>query len=230
MKQNAITPPRARWVAGAVFQVTCALALSAPLAAQSPPVTDTQFWTELDLATGLSPRVEFTVPLMLRASTSLPNPVLGAPGALLSFQLHEHLSLDAGYLFADLPHAAGGLQVHLPLLAITGKTKLGRLALSDRNRVEILEGFPEGPIRYRNRLVLDLPFTTQHRAWHAFLADEAFYDFSVEHWTQNRFQAGARTRLTERLSLDAYYLLRNARRALPGQVNVVGTTLSVRLR
>jgi hypothetical protein len=112
---------------------------------------------------------------------------------------------------------------------VTGRARVGRVVVSDRNRAEILEGFPQAPIRYRNRLTLDWQPLARPK-WHAFLSDEAFYDFSAHAWTQNRFQAGVGKHLAERWSLDIYYLLRNVRAAQPGQVNVVGTTLTFRIR
>ncbi len=194
------------------------------------PQSDTQAWTEFDVAAALAPRIELTLPFILRTSTSLANPLLFAPGALVDFNLDPHLTLTGGYLFADFPNTAGGLQVHVPLAAATGRIQIGRLTISDRNRAEKLEGYDDAPIRYRNRFALDLASPPTHFRWHAFLTNEAFYDFSAAAWTQNRFQAGAGTRLSQRWSLDAYYLLRLSKDAHPGQVNVVGTTVTLRIR
>ncbi len=72
---------------------------------------DFQSWNQVDLAASWR-NVDFLVPLLARADTRLPNPQLAATGIAADFPLPSHLTLAAGYLFADLPPSS--LAVHLP--------------------------------------------------------------------------------------------------------------------
>lgn len=183
-----------------------------------------QTWNEVDLMATWR-NAAFVVPLLARVDPQLPNPQLAAVGITADFPLPWRLTLTAGYLFADLPQRS--VQVHVPLIALTTSFSEKKWTIADRNRFEKLADFPGSPVRYRNRLLGDRRIGQQER-WHVFASDEAIFDISAGNWTQNRFQVGAGRRLTARLSLDVYYLLRNANAA--PLTHVVGTTLKLALR
>jgi hypothetical protein len=97
--------------------------------------------------------------------------------------------------------------------------------MSDRNRFEKLIGFAGSPVRYRNRLLFDLPLG-KHDRWHVFADDETFFNLSVAAWNQNRFQVGGGARLNSRLSLDVYFLERSLSGGAP-ETRAVGTSWKV---
>ena len=211
------------------LQVGLALVMGAKIMhAQTGHAPDTEFWDELDLSARLGPNLTVTVPLVIRDSTTLPNPQLYGVGPLFDYALVRHMNVTGGYLFVGVPNAGPGYDVHVPLAAITFKAKIKRLDMSDRNRAEGLIGLPQNPIRFRNKLVLDLPLRSGR--WTPFLSDEVFYDFSKSAWTQNRFQAGFGHELSSRLRLDFFYLERNARQSNPTATHALGTTLQIKLR
>jgi hypothetical protein len=183
---------------------------------------DFQLWDEVDLTASWR-NVDFLVPLLARTDTRLPNPQLAATGITADFRLPWGLTLTGGYLFADLPQLSD--KVHLPLIALSKSVRAGRFTVSDRNRFEELIGYPTSPVRYRNRLMVDLPFGV-HDGWHLFVDDEIFFNLSNSSWNQNRFQAGGGARLNRRLFLDVYYLQRNPSGNTP-TTRVLGTTLRV---
>jgi hypothetical protein len=183
---------------------------------------DFQLWDEVDLTASWR-SVDFLVPLLARTDTRLPNPQLAATGITADFRLPWGLTLTGGYLFADLPQLSD--KVHLPLIALSKSVRAGRFTVSDRNRFEELIGYPTSPVRYRNRLMVDLPFGV-HDGWHLFVDDEIFFNLSNSSWNQNRFQAGGGARLNRRLFLDVYYLQRNPSGNTP-TTRVLGTTLRV---
>jgi len=156
----------------------------------------------------------------------LPNPQLYGVGPLFDFAVLKHLTITGGYLFVGLPNTGAGYNVNVPLAAVTFKAKLARLKVSDRSRAEGLIGLPQDPIRYRNKLILDVPFDSER--WQPFLSDEVFYDFSKSAWSQNRFQAGLGRELTPRLRLDLFYMERNARQSNPTASHIIGTTLQIK--
>jgi hypothetical protein len=124
-------------------------------------------------------------------------------------RLPAHLTLTAGYLFADLPQSS--YKVHLPVIAVTPTFHIGRVTISDRNR-----------------FLVDCPFGA-HQRWHVFTDDEIFFNLTAADWNQNRFQAGGGARLSQRLDLDVYYLQKNPAGNAP-VTHVLGTTLTIGLR
>ena len=185
---------------------------------------DFQLWDEVDLAASWR-NVDFLVPLLARTDTRLPNPQLAATGITADFRLPWGFTLTGGYLFADLPQLSD--KVHLPLIALSKSLRAGRFTVSDRNRFEKLIGYPNSPVRYRNRLMVDRPFGV-HDGWHLFVDDEVFFNLSSSSWNQNRFRGGGGARLNRRLFIDGYYLQRNPSGGAP-TTRVLGTTLRVTL-
>jgi hypothetical protein len=191
---------------------------------KSANAQDFQSWNEVDLAASWR-NVEFVMPLLARTDIRLPNPQLAATGITADVHLPWRLTLTGGYLFADLPQRSELADV--PLFAVSKTFHASRLFVTDRNRFEKLIGFGTSPIRYRNRLLVDLPFGTRGR-WHVFADDEVFFDLSASKWNQNRFRAGCGAQLSSRLFLDVYYLQRNPAGGVP-ETRVVGTVLKVTL-
>jgi Protein of unknown function (DUF2490) len=189
--------------------------------------TDGEMWNEIDVSAPLSGRATLTVPLVLRASFQLPNPQLAGLGPIVDVAVQKHLTLTAGYLFVVLPNSGRGYDVDVPLVAVTFREEIGHLRLQDRNRVEGLFGIPKSPIRYRNKLVVDLPSFSEE--WLPFVSDEVFYDCSQSLWSQNRFQAGLGRQINEQVRLDMFYLERDAHKSLPSATHAVGISLELRL-
>jgi len=141
-------------------------------------------------------------------------------------RVRRYLTLTGGYLFVDLPQRAQS-HVQLPLVAATIMFRVGRLSMADRNRFEQLVGFGTSPVRYRNRLLVDVSFASDNK-WHLFGDDEVFFDFSSSILSQNRLRLGGGIRVAAGVALDTYYLQRNLRRGAP-TTHVIGTTLRIAL-
>jgi hypothetical protein len=208
--------------------VLSACMVATGLLAQAHSVPDTEFWNEADLSGHVAPRITLTVPVVLRDSFSLPNPQLFGIGPLVDFAITRRLSLTSGYLFVSLPNTGAGYYANVPLAAITVKGRVARVEASDRNRAEVLFGIPQRPIRYRNKLALDLPFDS--RWWQLFMTDEAFYDFSRSAWSQNRFQVGVGRALSRKVRLDLFYMERNVKQSNPPASHIIGMTLEIKFK
>ncbi len=189
-----------------------------PIAGQEVRAEQFQSWNEVDLA-GAWGKVDLLMPLVARTDSSLPNPQLAATGLMADFHVPAHLTLTAGYLYADLPQ--GTYHVHLPLAALTETLHVGGLTAADRNRFEKLISYPEAPVRYRNQLLFDYAVSRAH----FFLDDEVFFNLSAGDFNQNRLQAGGGAHLTPRLLVDLYYLQKNP--ATGAATQVIGATLRI---
>ena len=83
--------------------------------------------------------------------------------------------------------------------------------------------------RYRNRLQIDHAVGPKKMNLSLFVADEIFYDWSVDRWVRNRFTIGASKVFNKHYTQDFYYLRQNDGISIPGDLNVIGTILRFRL-
>jgi hypothetical protein len=187
---------------------------------------DFQWWSEFDLA-GSTRTVDVLAPFLARLDPSALNPQLVATGVTADLRVSRHFTLTGGYLFAGLPQR-GHLHVDIPLVAASTTVRVGRLVIADRNRLERLIGFGASPVRYRNRVFIDLPLGEEGR-WHMFGDNEVFFDLAASRWSQNRFQVGGGARVGPGVSLDVFYLRRTLIGGAP-DTHVLGTTVKVVLR
>jgi hypothetical protein len=83
--------------------------------------------------------------------------------------------------------------------------------------------------RYRNRFQVEHPLGDKDWQLSLFVADEVFYDWIVDRWVRNRFSVGAIKVFNKHFTQDLYYLRQNDGVSLPGDLNVLGTSLRFRL-
>jgi hypothetical protein len=62
-----------------------------------------------------------------------------------------------------------------------------------------------------------------------FVGDEVFYDWSIDRWVRNRFSVGGSKVFNKRFTQDVYYLRQNDGVSIPGDLNVIGTILRIKL-
>jgi len=185
-----------------------------------------QSWNEVDI-TGSVHGVGVIVPTVARLDSRLPNPRLLGTGAMLDLSLPWRLTLTGGYLSVHLPRPSPST-VSVPLVALSITVSTTSITIVDRNRLEKLIGVAGSPVRYRNRLLVDVPLDKSFSGWHAFADDEIFWNRGDDSWVQNRVQIGAGAPLTRRLFLDLYFLRRDLGRVV-APTFVVGTALRVKL-
>ena len=108
-----------------------------------------------------------------------------------------------------------------------------KITLKDRNMIERrLRNSQADSTRYRNQLRIDVPFSVisaKGNKYKFFVADEVFYDWSVNAWTRNRFSVGINRKFKDRYTGEIFYLRQNDGRARPGDLHVIGVSLKIRL-
>src|ERR1041385_5930292 len=113
-------------------------------------------------------------------------------------------------------------------LPVTLRFNVNQFRLSDRNLLEHrIRNSGVRSNRYRNR------FQVEHPVGHSlslFVADEVFYDWSVDRWVRNRFSIGASKVFNKHFTQDFFYLRQNDGVSVPGDLNVIGTILRFRLK
>jgi hypothetical protein len=83
--------------------------------------------------------------------------------------------------------------------------------------------------RYRNRFQVEHPIGDKDWQLSLFVADEVFYDWAIDRWVRNRFSVGGIKVFNKHFTQDLYYLRQNDGISLPGDLNVLGTSLRFRL-
>jgi hypothetical protein len=201
------------------------------MALADAPSVDNQFWSELDATHAISEDLTATAIVTTRLGNDLPNPALTAGGVQIDCRLGSWTASGTGY-YVSIRSAESGArtEIWLPAVALTYQYTMGRLALSDRNRLEQLEGLPGAPIRYRNRAGADWHVAGVNELTEVFIADEVFYDLSRDRWTRNRAQAGLQFQPGEATKLQVFYMRQNSTFGIPERLNVLGLTLQLDIK
>jgi hypothetical protein len=189
---------------------------------------DSQSWDEVDMTHVLNEKLSATGILTTRLGNGLPNPTLNAEGLQIDYRFGSWTSSATGY-YVSVRNPETGIRtvIWLPAAALTYNVDVGRLTVSDRNRVEQLEGIAGSPTRYRNRTSVTWSVSESGRLTKIFITDELFYDFARDRWTRNRIQAGIQCRLARDANLQVFYLRQNNTYGALNRLNVLGLTLHI---
>jgi hypothetical protein len=192
--------------------------------------TDTQQWTDVQVAVPLSKAIDWNFGGTLRLGRDLNRPVDERVGFGMTFRVGQYLSLTPNYQYIGMQPFRGRKvwekRLSLPVLV---KFKAGKFTISDRNLFERRLRRPVDSTRYRNRLQIEHPIGPDKTKWSVFISEEVFYDWSFDAWVRNRIAAGATRVFNKNFAQDYYYLRQNDSHSLPGDLNVIGTTLRIRL-
>lgn len=151
----------------------------------------------------------------------------------------KHLTLGLNYLFARNTNTAGKHRdEHTAEVDVTPKATWGPFQVSARGRVALraIEG-SAGEQEYQLRLMPKVAYPTRlfGRRVTPYLADDAFYDYTRDAWTQNRVYLGVAIPLAKtphlETSVDCYYMLQHQLGSRRGDWNsnhVLGSKWSVK--
>ena len=196
----------------------------------TPPRNDTQVWPEVQATMPLNNRIDLVINGQLRVGRKVGDFVRERGGMGLLIKVHKYFTLSPSYLhIATQPTPHRKAFENRLGLAATLQFPLGRFTLTDRNLFERRLREPTDSSRYRNRLQIARPLKLGGLELTAYLADEVSYDWTLKGWTRNRLAAGATRRLNRNLTLDLYYMRQMDGFSRPGNLNVIGSVLRIRL-
>jgi hypothetical protein len=193
--------------------------------------TDNQFWTDVQLAIPVTSHFDFNLLGTLRVGRDFNRPVDERVGAGFTFRANKYLQVSPHYLHIGMqPFAGRRVWENRLTVPVQVTFKVGDFQLGDRNQIERrLRNSGAKSTRYRNRFTVQHPLGEKDWQLSWFLADEVFYDWSVDRWVRNRFSVGATKVFNKHYTQDFYYLRQNDGVSVPGDLNVIGTTLRFRL-
>lgn len=193
--------------------------------------TDNQFWSDVQFAVPMTKNVDFNMLGTFRLGRDISRPVDERIGMGFTFRFGQHISIAPNYLYiATQPVRNRKLFESRLSLPVTVRFNVEKFHLSDRNMLE--QRFRNAGIvstRYRNRLQVEHAVGPKKLNLSLYVADEVFYDWAIDRWVRNRFTVGGTKVLNKHLTQDVYYLRQNDGVAIPGDLNVIGTTLRVKL-
>ena len=214
--------------AGAFFLL---LLLSGLASAQIIDRTDNQFWSDVQVAVPMTKDIDFNILGTLRLGRDISRPVDERIGMGFTFRFGQHVSIAPNYLYiATQPFRNRRVWESRLSLPVTLRFNVAKFRFSDRNLFERRIRNPGiSSTRYRNRLQVEHPVGPAKWGLSLSIADEVFYDWSLNRWPRNRFAVGASKVFNKHFTQDIYYLRQNDGVSVPGDLNVIGTILRVKL-
>lgn len=206
----------------------------ASIRAQSQPQApreDTQNWNEIEVSVALTKKLDLEFYGQFRVGRNFSHFVDERVGFGLSFKPHKYLTVEPSYRrIYSQPVGGKSSSENRFSLEATVSVPLGKFTVSDRNLVDQRLRSSGNTTQYRNRLQIELPFKVKSTAFKAFVSDEVFYDSVKRAWVRNRFLIGVGRKFSDRSTGEIYYVRQNDGFSRPGDLNVIGTTLRIRLK
>lgn len=199
--------------------------------AQSVDRTDNQQWTDVQLAVPVTKNFDFNILGTLRLGRDISRPVDERVGTGFTWKIGKYWQVSPNYLHIGMqPFRGRKVWENRLSLPVTLRFNVDKFRLSDRNLIERrLRNSGARSTRYRNRFQVEHPVGNKEWNLSLYVADEVFYDWSIDRWVRNRFTIGASKVFNKHFTQDFYYLRQNDGVSVPGDLNVIGTTLRFRL-
>lgn len=199
---------------------------------QTPtPREDAQSWNEIELTLPLDKKVDFEFYGQLRLGRNFSRFVDERVGFGVSFKPNKYLTIEPSYRrIYSQPVAGRNNRENRFSLEATVSVPVKGFTVSDRNLIDRRLRSSGNTTQYRNRFQVEHPFKVKDTEFKAFVADEVFYDSVERAWIRNRFSIGVSRKFSERYTGEIYYLRQNDGFSKPGDLNVIGTTLRIRLK
>lgn len=214
-----------------VYLLLCALSSLASAQAVIPLQSDNQQWTDVQLAVPLTSSFDVNLLGTLRLGRDITRPVDERVGVGFTFRWGKYFSVSPNFLAIGMqPFRGRKIWENRLTVPVTLRFTAGKFRLSDRNQFERrIRNSGARSTRYRNRFQVEHPVGSAKWALSLFVADEVFYDWSIDRWVRNRFSVGGIKVFNKHFTQEFYYLRQNDGVSLPGDLNVIGTTLRFRL-
>jgi Protein of unknown function (DUF2490) len=214
-----------------IFHVGFLVCALSGLASAQAIQSDNQQWTDVQFAVPVTKNFDFNLLGTLRLGRDISRPVDERVGVGFTFRWGKYFTVSPNYLNISMQPFRGRIVWENRLtVPVTLRFTAGKFRLSDRNQLE--RRYRNSGLkswRYRNRFQVEHPVGSKKWALSLFVADEVFYDWAVDRWVRNRFSVGGIKVFNKHYTQEFYYLRQNDGVSLPGDLNVIGTTLRFRL-
>ena len=193
--------------------------------------SDNQQWTDVQLAVPITKSIDVNLLGTLRLGRDISRPVDERVGVGFTFRWGKYFSVSPNFLAIGMqPFPGRKVWENRLTLPVTLRFTAEKWRFSDRNQFERrIRNSGVRSTRYRNRFQVEHPVGSPKLALSLFVADEVFYESILHRWVRNRFSVGGIKFFNKHYTQEFYYLRQNDGVSLPGDLNVIGTTLRFRL-
>lgn len=193
--------------------------------------TDNQSWNDVQVTIPVTNHFDFNLFGTLRVGRNISHPIEERIGAGFNFKVGKHVQVSPHYLHIGMqPFARRRVWENRLVLPVQVRFNVGDFEFSNRNQFERrLRSSGLKTTRYRNRFQVAHPVGAKEWQLSLFVSEEVFYDWTVDRWVRNRFSVGGSKVFNKHFTLDVYYLRQNDGVSVPGDLNVIGTTLRFKL-
>ncbi|HEX5411025.1 MAG TPA: DUF2490 domain-containing protein [Terriglobia bacterium] len=198
--------------------------------AQTPrPRHDFQAWADLYGSHPLNDKIDFQISTGLRYGDDQGHLIYRRITSGFAFHWHRFFTIEPYYQYSVSDTIFGPeTPEHRLAVAATVGTSWKRWEISDRNLGERRFIGAARDWRYRNRVELRRHITALRKRISVFAWDEVFYSSTINRWYRNRIALGAGRRISNRISVDLYYLHQNDGVSRPGDLNTLGVSIRTR--
>ncbi len=210
-----------------ILNVCLLLCALSSLASAQAIQSDNQLWTDVQLAVPMTKNIDFNMLGTLRLGRDISRPVDERVGVGFTFRWGKYVTLSPNWLQIGMqPFPGRKVWESRVTLPVTLRFAAEKWRFSDRNQFERRwRNNGAKSWRYRNRFQVEHPVGSSKLGLSLFVADEVFYDWSIDRWVRNRFSIGGIKVFNKHYTQEFYYLRQNDGVSLPGDLNVIGTTL-----
>jgi hypothetical protein len=213
------------------FLLLCTLCLSVAKTSGQVDRADSQFWSDVQLAIPITKNFDANLLGTLRIGRDFSHPVDERVGVGFTFRFGKYFTVSPNFLAIGMqPVPRRRVWENRLSLPVQLRFNAGDFRLSDRNLFERrLRNSGVKTNRYRNRFQIEHAIGPKDWQLSLFVADEVFYDWAIDRWVRNRFTIGGSKVFDKHFTQDFYYLRQNDGVSIPGDLNVIGTSLRFRL-
>ena len=215
----------------ALFLIAFLIVVTININSQSAPERDNQFWNETTVTIPIEntdKKLSVFVSGNLRIGSNFRRFVDERIGAGFEYKFNQNISYSSSYLYrAGQPIKNRNEYEHRVRFDLTFENKWKTFSIKDRNRIEYrIRNSRKDSVRYRNKFQVKVPVKKDGKEIFApFVADEPYYDFSINKFTRNEISAGISKKFNKNFSADFYYMLQNNRGNSFKYINIAGVNL-----
>ncbi len=145
------------------------------------------------------------------------------------YNLQKYLNIGGGYRHVLSKSKGKFLVENEPYITATLSWDIAGFKFDDRSRLEYNHfDYKDDTWRYRNKLIVKLPWKFTKFEIQPYLSDEIFVLFDdSQRLNTNRFSSGLAMTLTKNLKAEIYYMLQSSKSRKWTEINVLGTKLKL---
>ena len=199
--------------------------------AQTVDSDDNQSWNEAQLTVPMTRQFDFLLSGTLRLGKNISRVNETRIGLGFVFKPLKDLSFSPSYQYITARNSSGKFRTENRLgFYARYRFPIKSFGLSHRSFFEWRIRTPRSSWRYRPSLTFEKDIPKKYIPGAKFFAtEEVFYDSILNKFSRNRFSLGVNKAINKNLSLDIYYLRQNDGFSVPGDLNVIGTGLKIKL-